>query len=40
VTDLLARAGVQMPDTRACLLRELADKYPMVAALLEWRKRR
>jgi DNA polymerase-1 len=38
VRSMLARLGVDVPDTRAGRLRELADKHPVVAALLEWRK--
>jgi len=35
---LLARIGVDVPDTRAWRLRELRDTHPLIAALLEWRK--
>jgi DNA polymerase-1 len=38
VRTLLRRVGVDVPDTRAHRLRELADAHPLVAALLEWRK--
>ncbi len=38
VRSLLARVGVDVPDTRAWRLRELRDAHPLVAALLEWRK--
>jgi DNA polymerase I len=38
VKSLLARIGVDVPDTRAHRLRELRDTHPLVAALLEWRK--
>ena len=38
VKSLLARMGVDVPDTRAWRLRELRDTHPLVAALLEWRK--
>jgi DNA polymerase-1 len=38
VRSLLARIGVDVPDTRAWRLRELRDPHPMVAALLRWRK--
>jgi len=38
VRSLLARIGVDVPDTRAWRLRELRDTHPLVAALLEWRK--
>jgi DNA polymerase-1 len=38
VLSLLRRIGVDVPDTRASRLRDLADKHPLVAALLEWRK--
>ena len=38
VKSLLARIGVDVPDTRAWRLRELRDTHPLVAALLEWRK--
>jgi DNA polymerase-1 len=38
VRDLLGRAGVVVPDTRAWRLRELRDAHPLVGALLEWRK--
>jgi DNA polymerase-1 len=38
VRSLLARVGVDVPDTRAWRLRELRDAHPLVGALLEWRK--
>jgi DNA polymerase I len=38
VRSLLARIGVDVPDTRAWRLRELRDANPLVGALLEWRK--
>jgi DNA polymerase I len=38
VRSLLARVGVDVPDTRAWRLRELRDAHPLIAALLEWRK--
>jgi DNA polymerase I len=38
VRSLLARIGVEVPDTRAWRLRELRDTHPLIAALLEWRK--
>jgi DNA polymerase I len=38
VRSLLARIGVDVPDTRAWRLRELCDTHPLIAALLEWRK--
>ncbi|MGH3150474.1 MAG: DNA polymerase, partial [Streptosporangiaceae bacterium] len=38
VRSLLARLGVDVPDTRAWRLRELRDPHPLVAALLQWRK--
>jgi len=38
VRSLLARIGVDVPDTRAWRLRELCDAHPLIAALLEWRK--
>ncbi len=38
VRSLLARIGVDVPDTRAWRLRELRDAHPLIAALLEWRK--
>ncbi len=38
VRILLARVGVDVPDTRAWRLREMRDAHPLVAALLEWRK--
>jgi DNA polymerase I len=38
VRSLLARIGVNVPDTRAWRLRELRDTHPLVAALLTWRK--
>ncbi len=38
VRSLLARIGVDVPDTRAWRLRAFRDAHPLVAALLEWRK--
>ena len=38
VRSLLARIGVDVPDTRAWRLRELRDTHPLITALLEWRK--
>src|SRR6516165_9194526 len=38
VKSLLARVGVDVPDTRAGRLREMRDTHPLVGALLEWRK--
>jgi DNA polymerase I len=38
VRSMLARLGIDVPDTRAWRLRDLAGKHPIVAALLEWRK--
>jgi DNA polymerase I len=38
VRSLLARIGVDVPDTRAWRLRELRDANPLIGALLEWRK--
>jgi DNA polymerase-1 len=38
VKSLLARIGVDVPDTRAWRLKELRDTHPLIAALLEWRK--
>jgi len=38
VRSLLARIGIDVPDTRAWRLRELGDTHPLIAALLEWRK--
>ena len=38
VRSLLARVGVEVPDTRAWRLREMRDAHPLVGALLEWRK--
>ena len=38
VRSLLARIGVDVPDTRAWRLRELRDAHPLVGALLKWRK--
>jgi len=38
VRSLLARVGVDVPDTRAWRLRDLGDAHPLIAALLEWRK--
>ena len=38
VRTLLAAAGIDVRDTRAWRLEEFKDKWPLVAALLEWRK--
>jgi DNA polymerase I len=38
VRSLLARIGIDVPDTRAWRLRELGDAHPLIAALLQWRK--
>ena len=38
VRSLLAKVGVDVPDTRAWRLREFRDTHPVVAALLGWRK--
>ena len=38
VRSLLARAGIELPDTRAWRLRALAGTHPLVDALLPWRK--
>ena len=38
VRTLLARAGVDVPDTRAWRLRQVREAHPVVGALLEWRK--
>jgi DNA polymerase I len=38
VRSLLARVGVDVPDTRAWRLREMREAHPLVGALLEWRK--
>jgi DNA polymerase I len=38
VRSLLARVGLDVPDTRAGRLREMRDAHPLVGALLEWRK--
>jgi len=38
VRTLLARAGIDVPDTRAWRLRQLSKAHPLVAALLQWRK--
>jgi DNA polymerase I len=38
VRTLLARSGVDVPDTRAWRLRELRETHPLVGALLDWRK--
>ena len=38
VRSLLARVGVDVPDTRAWRLRDMRDAHPLVGALLEWRK--
>jgi DNA polymerase-1 len=38
VRTLLAKVGVDVPDTRAWRLREMKDTHRLVGALLEWRK--
>jgi DNA polymerase-1 len=38
VRSLLAKMGVDVPDTRAWRLRDLRDAHPLVGALLDWRK--
>ena len=38
VKSLLARVGVDVPDTRASRLREIRDAHPLIGALLDWRK--
>jgi len=38
VKSLLARVGVDVPDTRAWRLREMRDVHPLIGALLDWRK--
>jgi DNA polymerase-1 len=38
VKSLLARVGVDVPDTRAPRLREMRDAHPLIGALLDWRK--
>ena len=38
VRALLARAGIDVPDTRSWRLEPFRDAHPVVAALLEWRK--
>ncbi len=38
VRDLLARTGIDVPDTRSWRLEPYADASPGVAALLQWRK--
>lgn len=38
VLALLRRLGIDVPDTRAWRLRELAGTHPVVEALLRWRK--
>ena len=38
VKSLLARMGVDVPDTRASRLREMRDAHPLIGALLDWRK--
>ena len=38
VRSLLARVGIELPDTRAWRLRALAGTHPLVDALLTWRK--
>ena len=38
VRSLLAKAGIELPDTRAWRLRALAGTHPLVDSLLVWRK--
>jgi len=38
VRDLLARAGIEVPDTRSWRLEPYADTSPGISALLAWRK--
>jgi DNA polymerase-1 len=38
VRDLLARIGIEVPDTRSWRLEPLRETHPLVAALLAWRK--
>jgi DNA polymerase I len=38
VRDLLARSGIEVPDTRSWRLEPYAESSPAVAALLAWRK--
>src|SRR5207247_5261296 len=38
VKSLLAKLGVDVPDTRAGRLREMRDAHPLIGALLDWRK--
>jgi DNA polymerase I len=38
VRSLLARIGVDVPDTRAWRLAELRGSHPLIGALLQWRK--
>jgi len=38
VRELLARIGIDVPDTRSWRLEPLRDAHPLVAALLTWRK--
>jgi len=38
VRDLLARIGIDVPDTRSWRLEPLSESHPLVAALLAWRK--
>ncbi len=38
VRVLLGRLGIEVADTRAWRLREVQDRHPVVAALLDWRK--
>jgi DNA polymerase-1 len=38
VKSLLARAGIDVPDTRASRLNPLRDDHPIVEAILRWRK--
>jgi DNA polymerase-1 len=38
VRDLLARIGIDVPDTRSWRLEPLRESHPLVAALLAWRK--
>jgi DNA polymerase-1 len=38
VKTMLARMGIDLPDTRAWRLRELRTSHPLIDVLLEWRK--
>lgn len=38
VRDLLARVGIELPDTRSWRLEPLRGAHPVVGALIEWRK--